>query len=80
MIHCPTREKWLLHLHNNQERQQGGHISWTYADERVTNEFLHAVFNRSKPKGCFGWSRPSVLVFRAPLVSDVPTHCFRYDE
>ena len=62
------------------EGQRGGWNSRTYADERGTNKFLHAIFNGSQSKGRFGWSCPSVLVFRTPLISDVPTHGFRYDE
>ena len=44
------------------------------------DEFLHAIFNGSKPKTCFCGSRPSIVILRAPLTADVPTHSFRYDE
>jgi len=62
------------------EGQQGVHFPQTYADERVRNEFLHAIFNGSQSKGCFRRSRPNVVIFRAPLIADVSTHGFWYDE
>lgn len=62
------------------EGRQGVHSSQTYADERVRIKFPHAILDSSKSKRCFRRSRPSVFVFRAPLITDVPTHSFRYDE
>ena len=62
------------------EGHQGAQISRTYADERVTNEFLYAVFDCPQSKGCFRRPRPGILTFRAPVISEALTHSFRYDK
>ena len=71
MVSSPTQRS---------EGHQGAENSRTYADERVTNEFLYAIFDGPQLKRRFRRSCPGVLTFRAPLISEALTHSFRYDE